>query len=265
MTDAGGKHGMRKAFVGKAEALLDECHIERTPVDLLRIARHLGIQRIRELDVRLDGQLLELHDGTYEVVLSKSAPHTRKRFTLAHEIAHILVAGDGGVDVTCGDEATEELCNSIAAELLLPGRFLAEVLANGIDVAAIRRIASRFQCSLEATTWRILNMGTVTGALLIWRAAGEDAMELVAAPHTFGFSTPFENAQVLDHTSSLLSALAGQTSGPMEFNDPNSGARYKGDYVRLSKMLLMFIQRAANANTHETASPREAWVQGKLF
>ena len=58
----------------EARRLLDRCGIERTPVDLVRIARHLGIRRIRELDVRLDGQLVELGDGGYEVILSRHAP-----------------------------------------------------------------------------------------------------------------------------------------------------------------------------------------------
>jgi hypothetical protein len=42
-----------------ARRLLDECGIQRPPVNLVRIARHLDLRRIRELDVRLDGQLIE--------------------------------------------------------------------------------------------------------------------------------------------------------------------------------------------------------------
>lgn len=265
MTDVGSKQGVREALIGKAEALLDVCRIERTPVDLLRIARHLGIQRIRELDVRLDGQLLELADGTYEVILSKGAPHTRKRFTLAHEIGHLLVAAEGDGDVTCGDGVTEEMCNSVAAELLLPSRFLAGAVPDRMDVSAIRQIASRFQCSLEATGWRILNLGAATGALLIWRDAGEDSMELIAAPRTFGFTVPFASGEVLDKKISPVGRDGGQTSGPVDLKDPKTGKLYTGDYLQLNKTLLVFIQAALGAIDCKVAKAGGEWIQGKLF
>lgn len=253
--------GIRDTLIRKVGDLLDACRIDRAPVDLIRIARHLGIQRIRELDIRLDGQLLELDDGTYEVILSNNVPHTRKRFTLAHEIGHILVALDSRGEVACGDGPTEELCNSVAAELLLPRRFLSEALSDKVDVSTIRQIATRFQCSLEATGWRILNVGAVTGALLIWRDLGEDAMELAAAPHTFGFSSPFESGHVLHGSSPVLENVMAQTSGPLEFEDQNRGRCYTGDYIRLNKTVLMLLQLGQGPATSKTGVS----TQGELF
>jgi len=265
MTGIGDKHGMREALIRRAEGLLDACRIERAPVDLIRIARHLGIQRIRELDVRLDGQLLQLDDGTYEVVLSTNAPHTRKRFTLAHEIAHIIVAINGKQEVSCGDGPTEELCNSVAAELLLPKRFLAGALSAKIDVAAIRQIATRFQCSLEATGWRILNVGAVTGALLIWRDLGRDSMEVAAAPHTFGFSSPFKSGDVLDCGSLIFEQVTANRSGNLDFGARSGRRRYAGDYMRLNKTVLMYVQESQPAAGDVATDNTADWIQGKLF
>ena len=215
-------------MIEEAGRLLDQCGIERAPVDLVRIARHMGIRRIRELDVRLDGQLVELGDGGYEVILSRHAPHTRRRFTLAHEIAHILVASVDDGSMSCGDEPTEELCNNVAAELLMPGRFIpAEALA-GMDVAAFRQLATRFQCSLEATGWRILNMGHVAGALLIWRQQDTGGLELSASPHTFGFDAPFENGDVLDGAAPFVRQLMQQSQGAVTYGAPPSGRIYTG-------------------------------------
>jgi len=76
--------------IRKAQQLLDECDVRSVPVNLVSLARHQGIRQIREMDTRLDGQLLEIEAGGYEVILSKNAPVARKRFTLAHEIAHTL-------------------------------------------------------------------------------------------------------------------------------------------------------------------------------
>ena len=248
----------------EARRLLDTCGVERPPVDLVRIARHLGIRRIRELDVRLDGQLVELGDGGYEVILSRNAPHTRRRFTLAHEIAHILAASPGDESMSCGDAATEELCNRVAAELLIPTRFLVDEAAG--DVAAFRRLATRFQCSLEATAWRLLNMGQVTGALLIWRVQDGGKLELSASPRTFGFDAPFENGAVLDGAMPFVRQLMGRSEGAVTYGAASGGRGYSGDYVRLNKVLLMYLRSEGDPPASTTRRrPSGAPGQGELF
>lgn len=244
--------GRANRVLDAARRLLDDCAIERVPVDLVRLARHVGIGRIRELDIRLDGQLVELGDGDYEVILSRNAPHTRRRFTLAHEIGHLLVAahGNGSMEsasMSCGDGPTEELCNRVAAELLMPSRFVNEAVAADMDVSGLRRLATRFQCSLEATGWRVLNLGQITGALLVWRQQDDGSLELSAAPRTFGFDLPFENGQILDDEQPFVRQLAQQDDGPLTYKNPASGKVYRGDYVRLNKVLLMFFKTAGTA------------------
>ncbi len=248
-----------------ARRLLDTCGIERPPVDLVRIARHLGVQRIRELDIRLDGQLVELADGGYEVILSRNAPHTRRRFTLAHEIGHILAASPGDESMNCGDAAAEELCNRVAAELLIPERFITDRAA-GMDVGTLRRLATRFQCSLEATAWRVLNMGQVAGALLIWRPLEDGKLELSASPRTFGFATPFENGAVLDGAVPFVRQLTAQSEGPVTYGGAPGGRVYTGDYVRLNKVLLMYLTSEARPRSSKTRRRSSAAPgQGELF
>lgn len=230
-----------------ARRLLDDCDIEGAPVDLVRLARHVGVGRIRELDIRLDGQLVELGDGSYEVILSRNAPQTRRRFTLAHEIGHLLVAAHENASMSCGDGATEELCNRVAAELLMPGRFVHAAVAADLDVSGFRRLATQFQCSLEATGWRVLNLGKITGALLVWRQQDDGGLELSAAPRTFGFDLPFENGHVLDGGLPFVRELAERSDGPVTYTNPASGKVYRGDYVRLNKVLLMFVTTARAA------------------
>ncbi len=250
----------------EARRLLDACGIEGPPVDLVRIARHLGIRRIRELDIRLDGQLVELGDGGYEVILSRNSPHTRQRFTLAHEIGHLLAASPGDESMSCGDAATEDLCNRVAAELLIPGRFIADAAAAEMDVAAFRRLATRFQCSLEATAWRILNVGQATGALLIWRTRDDGKLELSASPRTFGFGAPFENGAVLDGATPFVRQLAEQSAGTVRYGEAPGGRVYTGDYVRMNKVLLMYLRaeeqpRASKSRRRSSGAPG----QGELF
>ena len=153
-----------------ARRLLDDCAIERAPVDLVRLARHVGIGRIRELDIRLDGQLVELGDGDYEVILSRNAPHTRRRFTLAHEIGHLLVAAHENGSMSCGDGPTEELCNRVAAELLMPGRFVNAAVAAGTDTVTVRAVFPNPQ--------RIL----IDGALVRVELEGDEPENVLSVP-----------------------------------------------------------------------------------
>ncbi len=257
--------GKGHRVIEEAGRLLDQCGIERAPVDLVGIARHLGIRRIRELDVRLDGQLVELGDGGYEVILSRHAPHTRQRFTLAHEIAHILVASVEDGSMSCGDGPTEELCNSVAAELLIPTRFISDAAANDLDVSAFRRLATRFQCSLEATGWRILNIGQGTGALLIWRHQDDGSLELSASPRTFGFDAPFDDGDVLDGAMPFVRKLMQRNEGLVTYDDPRRGTAYQGDYLRLNKVLLMFLKTGVDRDPKPGRRAAGAPGQGELF
>lgn len=257
--------GRAHRVMDEARRLLDQCGIERAPVDLVRIARHLGIRRIRELDIRLDGQLVELGDGGYEVILSRHAPHTRQRFTLAHEIAHILAASPDEGSMSCGDGPTEELCNRVAAELLIPSRFIADPALSDVDVAVFRQLATRFQCSLEATAWRILNIGRVTGALLIWRPQDDGKLELSASPRTFGFDAPFENGDVLDGALPFVRQLMQRSEGTVAYGDTPSGKTYTGDYIRLNKVLLMYLTSEGRPSSKTRRRPAGAPGQGELF
>ncbi len=191
--------------IRKAQQLLDECDVRCLPVNLVSLARHQGIQQIKEMDTRLDGQLLELEDGGYEIILSKNASVTRKRFTLAHEIPHtLLFAGQDSEDMGCGEQAVEELCNTAAAEILIPSRFLQKVFPRDkeVTVESFLEVTRLFECSLEAAGWRLLNSGLIQGALAIWRVKTEQGqhpqvLELTSLPQTWGFQTPISRGMQL--------------------------------------------------------------------
>ena len=68
---------------------------------------------------------------------------------------------------------------------------------------------------------------------------------------------------MLDNGASPFADVLEQTAGPVEFEDPNTGKRYIGDYVRLNKTLLMFIQAAFDADENKVTPTN--WIQGELF
>ncbi len=238
--------------IRKAQQLLDECDVRNFPVNLVSLAQHQGIRQIKEMDTRLDGQLLELEDGGYEIILSKNASTGRKRFTLAHEIAHTLLAGEDSERLACGEESVEALCNAAAAEILIPSRFLHKIFPKGKEftVESILEMSRLFQCSLEAAGWRVLNSGLIQGALLIWSIRTQ-VLELTSIPQTWGFQTPVSRGMELYPGDPLWQALLSDESRLVELKDSHPSQSYWGECIRLNKIVLLLIRIGASYQDRE--------------
>ena len=240
--------------LSKARSLLEQCEVRSIPVDLARLAKHVGIRNVAELDTRLDGQLLELESGGFEVVLSKSAPATRKRFTLAHEIAHLLLFPREAADHHRRE--TEELCNLVASELLIPTHFLAKLFPAGqaITIESLLKVPGLFRCSLEAAGWKILNSGLVSGALMIWKiesSGAGDFLELSAVPHTWGSQRVLDHGLRVHPGDWLWEAVMTAEKGTLHFPSMLKGMYYQGEFVRLRKVILVFVADELRARTEK--------------
>ena len=108
-------------------------------------------------------------------------------------------------------------------------------------------------------------MGHVAGALLIWRQQDTGGLELSASPHTFGFDAPFENGDVLDGATPFVRQLMQQSQGAVTYGDPPSGRIFQGDYVRLNKVLLMFLTTDGTSISKPQRRAAGAPSQGELF
>ena len=168
--------------MGKAEAeatrLLQETGQDAGfPVDVGRIAEHLGAQVVEErLDRDLSGLLYR--DGDQAVIgVNNTQPDRRRRFTVAHEIGHLvlhrgrpLVLDHVRVNFRNAASSTatdhEEIqANAFAAELLMPA---AQVMASAraaleggraSDAALLRDLADGFDVSEQAMEYRLVNLG----------------------------------------------------------------------------------------------------------
>lgn len=139
------------------------------PVDLIGLARDLGIRVEWEaLGDKISGQIIRNprkggSSGFLIVVNSEDHPN-RKRFTLAHEIAHFILHRDlieeGVVDNTMYRSAElssyhEVQANRLAADILMPIKIVRrEWLADSDPV----HLARRFGVSVEAIKIRLKNL-----------------------------------------------------------------------------------------------------------
>ena len=147
------------------------------PVDVDRIAAHLGAQVVEErLDRALSGLLYR--DGD-QVVIGVNSSHAerRRRFTIAHEIGHLvlhrgrpLVLEHVRVNFRNATSSTatdvEEIqANAFAAALLMPSAHVIASAKSALedpsanDSSLVRDLADGFEVSEQAMEYRLINLG----------------------------------------------------------------------------------------------------------
>jgi len=122
------------------------------------LARKLGVSRIVEQRLAFEGGLFKLPDGELVIKLNSESSFVRKRFTLAHEIAHLLldtVPAHRSTNRT--DKALERACDTVAAELLMPSKEATDFIC-GLGLPSpekLQAIASRYNVSLQTAALRV--------------------------------------------------------------------------------------------------------------
>ena len=159
----------------KAEKLLRECGVRTTPVRIEKIAKSLGAQlRYSPLDEELSGMIYIKGDTPIIGVNSLHHPN-RQRFTIAHEIGHLVLHRDEIIDSVhvdkkfpvmmrdqnsaSGTERMEIEANQFASELLMPSFLLTVMLKeNSFDIddeEPLKQLARKFRVSKQALEFRI--------------------------------------------------------------------------------------------------------------
>jgi Zn-dependent peptidase ImmA (M78 family) len=152
---------------------------DQLPVPVERLAQELKAEiRFEPLDGSLSGLLHRADDG--HVIIGVNATHAepRQRFTIAHEIAHLMMHSktlfvDGLVrrdHVSSFGLDTQEIeANAFAAELLMPRtlvlREIGSVVPAGGSISPrklARELATLFEVSEQAMEYRLINLGITT-------------------------------------------------------------------------------------------------------
>ena len=157
--------------------------MKKAPIDVKKIAERLGAEVVREAaEDHLSGFILRDSRKNTAVIGVNSNHHpNRQRFTIAHEIGHLLLhQGEklhvdkewSGYRVKLRDEKSsagtnidEMEANLFAAELLMPLRLLDADLANNaplnIDDDRIAKLATKYKVSAQALTLRLQYLGCI--------------------------------------------------------------------------------------------------------
>lgn len=144
---------------------------QAVPVQLVPMARSLGLEvyRSKGWPDDLSGAIRKLtaddepSESGYAIYVNADHPETRRRFTLAHEVAHFVLhrdmIGDGITDdamYRSGLSKIEEYqANDLAAEILMPKDKLIEELKSEKEPS---KLADKFEVSLSSMNIRLRNL-----------------------------------------------------------------------------------------------------------
>lgn len=159
---------MRKGVVINYAKRMHVRHSLSLPVNVNKLAKEYATPKFSDIPFDIDGITANLKvSGVRPAILvNENRPRTRQRFTLAHEIGHVVIPWHMGTifditDATAPDGAIEywEMeaeANAFATELLMPSGWIEELLSSNDNPAAINEvIASKAEVSAIAATLRL--------------------------------------------------------------------------------------------------------------
>lgn len=144
-----------------AQKLIKNAEILRPPVSLQRIIEYL--QQKHKLDVqharfsdKVSGLLIvckKIDQEYATIIFNENHPWCRRRFTIGHEIGHLLMGH------TCsqkqGDGSNHETeANNFASELLIPTKFIKEDFSKTPSVPALAKL---YRVSGEAISYKLIS------------------------------------------------------------------------------------------------------------
>lgn len=124
------------------------------PIDVLE---NRGVKVIEvEASSKFDGSCI-CDNEIPVIVLNHNAISERKRLTLFHELAHLILSFGEGVDV-------EKLCNIFANEVLLPSSVLKQMVGDrrkSISLVELKDIQRIYGISIEAIMTKAYQLGII--------------------------------------------------------------------------------------------------------
>jgi hypothetical protein len=155
---AGNPKTMAEAMTTIVSGLLEG--VPGPPTDLSAIERKVSVYSCDSEDIAGSGELRRDESGlriVYSCYLSKP----RRRFTIAHELAHAYFE-TCWPDLLRPSKEVEQMCDMMAAEILMPRSQVLTRIKDEFRLERVFEIARTFQVSLSASAIRCAHLKSVT-------------------------------------------------------------------------------------------------------
>lgn len=158
-------------------------NVQTQPTDLESLFLRLRIKAVQHARTRNAGELRRDGDG-YRILVNANATAERARFTVAHELAHAILAAELPRVPTrsCRNEQLESVCDALAGALLMPKGSFRQALGQPPTLRALIDAARTHMISLHAAAIRAEELtGCVTFRITDgkreWQTRGVDARD----------------------------------------------------------------------------------------
>jgi len=145
------------------------------PTDLDAVGRKIDVQEIAYESFPGSGELHKVTGG-YRIVCSSDQPRSRQRFTVAHELAHVILERTGRNAPRNGSDVAR-ICDILATECLMPTSVFESRVPSNLTLRNISGLADTFETSLMATAIRCAEFHSVcvfgvSGDRVTWAYGG---------------------------------------------------------------------------------------------
>ena len=219
------------------------------PTDLTEFGQKLGVLEIIYESFPGSGELHTINNG-YRIICSSDQSRPRQRFTVAHELAHVILERTGRNAPRKGN-SVESVCDMLAAECLMPTLVFEPLLPSRLTLDDIAKLADTFDTSITATAIRCAQLRSVcifgvTGQRVTWG---------------YGGVRPGAVIHLLDEVrDSVQAVMANETPAERVYFYVNGsrGSYRRLDWTRLGKDSALFLLIEDN-NTNEIG--RAEWLK----
>lgn len=175
----------------------------------------------------MDGTSLRLNEMPPVIFMNKDVSGDRWRFTLAHELAHLILH-----DIP--HENMENEADEFAAELLMPERELAPQFARlgKIRLIDLSNLKSYWKCSIAALLVRATGLGFISDnqKRYLWSAISKQGWRL-KEPNPIEREVPSTHQKIIDYFSTTL-----------EYGKDEFSKMFKINHHDLSELYASFSQ-----------------------
>ena len=155
----------------------ERCNVNQYPIPIVSIAKKEGVI-VEFTQILSDGALVRTKENCI-IKVNESIPPYRQRFTIAHELGHVLLdrlyqkftnIHECSTGIFPLKNKEERFCDSFASYLLIPDTAIIEFSEwNRISIQELVRKAHQLKVSLSSLVWRVLEQTPYESGFLWFR------------------------------------------------------------------------------------------------
>lgn len=162
----------KSAVKAACRRLLDSLNISDAPIPLKPLCQRFNLNVIYNNAIKKEDSLLRLAPNGFEIEISKQKNWRRNRFTIAHELTHLIIFKLIGTPINSADkkyhDQIELLCDIGAAELLMSEDELKRNLSLlGLSTKGLKGLYDKFMVSYDALFLKLADV--LESNIIIWK------------------------------------------------------------------------------------------------